>query len=84
LASNCIRHTDSDFDLGINLTDDEIESRRLTAKRETQLWMPAPTDSCGRGLQIIDMFATQWGDDGKAGKGKTVWFSVALQAAPAV
>jgi hypothetical protein len=44
---------------------------------------PARTDPSGRGLQIIDMFSTAWGHETRPGKGKTVWFSVMLEAATA-
>jgi anti-sigma regulatory factor (Ser/Thr protein kinase) len=84
LASNCIRHTDSDFDLTISQTGDEIrvEATDCGGGRPT-MRSPAPTDPSGRGLQIIDMFSTSWGHDSLRGKGKTVWFSVTLESARA-
>jgi Histidine kinase-like ATPase domain len=84
LASNCIRHTSSDFELTISQTGGEIrvEASDLEGD-EPRMRTPAPSDPSGRGLQIIDMFATAWGHESGPGKGKTVWFSVNLEAARA-
>jgi len=83
LASNCVRHTDSDFDLTISKTGKEIRVEATDCGAgEPRMRTPAPTDPSGRGLQIVDMFSTAWGYDSLAGKGKTVWFSVALDPSP--
>jgi anti-sigma regulatory factor (Ser/Thr protein kinase) len=84
LASNCIRHTDSDFDLTISQIGDEIRVEATDCGGGVPtMRTPAPTDPSGRGLQIIDMFSTTWGHETRPGKGKTVWFSVMLEAATA-
>lgn len=81
LASNCIRHTESGFDLCVTVTAAgirvEVTDRGGGRPRVRH---PAPTDPTGRGLQIVDMLATDWGVEAVAGDGKTVWFSVAAQA----
>lgn len=83
LATNCIRHTDSGFELTISQTHGEI---RVEAKDcgsgQPIMRRPAVTDPSGRGLQIIDMFSTAWGHESRRG-GKIVWFSVSLEAAVA-
>jgi anti-sigma regulatory factor (Ser/Thr protein kinase) len=82
LASNCIRHTDSDFELTIRQVGDEIRVEATDCGGGVPtMRMPAPTDPSGRGLQIIDMFSTAWGHEERSGKGKTVWFSVMREAA---
>lgn len=80
LASNCIRHTDSGFELTITQTAAEIrvESTDLGAGEPT-MRAPAPSDPSGRGLQIIDMFSDAWGYESRSGQGKTVWFTLAVR-----
>ena len=36
---------------------------------------PAPTDTSGRGLRIVDMLCSAWGVE-RDGVGKIVWFAV--------
>jgi anti-sigma regulatory factor (Ser/Thr protein kinase) len=83
LATNCVRHTDSDFELTISQTGGEIrvEARDCGGGRPT-MRTPAVTDPSGRGLQIIDIFSTAWGHESRPG-GKVVWFSLSLEAATA-
>jgi anti-sigma regulatory factor (Ser/Thr protein kinase) len=84
LASNCVRHTDSDFDLTISQIGDEIcVEASDCGGGEPRMRTPAPTDPSGRGLQIVDMFATSWGHESRPGEGKTVWFRVSLNVATA-
>jgi anti-sigma regulatory factor (Ser/Thr protein kinase) len=81
LASNCIRHTDSAFDLTISHTRDEIRVEATDrGAGEPRMRTPGPTDPNGRGLQIIDMLAAAWGVQRTSGHGKTVWLTVTLRA----
>jgi len=83
LASNCILHTNSSFDLKIRRSADEIRIEATDGGRgEPVLRSPGPSDASGRGLQIIDMLASAWGIDPLREGGKTVWFRLAA-AAPA-
>lgn len=77
LATNCIRHTDSGFDLTITRTgrDIRVEARDRAGGSPT-MGSPAPTDPSGRGLKIIDMLAARWGVRPDTPKGKTVWFTI--------
>ena len=80
LASNCIRHTDSGFELTVTQTAAEIRVQATDlGGGEPTMRTPAPTDPSGRGLQIIDMFSDAWGYENHAGEGKTVWFTVAVR-----
>jgi anti-sigma regulatory factor (Ser/Thr protein kinase) len=83
LATNCIRHTESGFELTISQTGEEI-CVEVTDRGsgEPELRTPALTDTSGRGLQIVDIFSTAWGHESRGGR-KTVWFRVSLEATTA-
>jgi serine/threonine-protein kinase RsbW len=82
LATNCIRHTDSAFDLTI------IQSGRVIRVEATDyddvgkptMRSPQPTDPSGRGLRIVDALAAAWGVEHRSAPGKTVWFTVVARA----
>jgi anti-sigma regulatory factor (Ser/Thr protein kinase) len=81
LASNCVRHTDSGFELTIIQSGAEIRVEAAdTGGGKPTMRTPGPTDPDGRGLQIVDIFASAWGIDRPAAGGKTVWFELATQA----
>jgi serine/threonine-protein kinase RsbW len=78
LATNCIRHTDSAFELTIirRGTEIRVEARDRAGGTPT-MRSPEPTDPSGRGLKIIDMLSAGWGVSSDSGEGKTVWFTIA-------
>jgi anti-sigma regulatory factor (Ser/Thr protein kinase) len=77
LASNCVRHTDSGFDLTIIQTRHEIRVEATDhGDGEPSMRSPKPTDPTGRGLQIVDMLAADWGFEHRPASGKTVWFTI--------
>ena len=81
LATNCIRHTDSGFDLTI--IQDSGRIRVEASDRgagEPRKQSPGPTDPSGRGLQIVDVLSTDWGCDHRPDVGKTVWFTIDFRA----
>jgi anti-sigma regulatory factor (Ser/Thr protein kinase) len=82
LATNCIRHTDSAFDLTIIQSGPEIrvEATDYDAGAPT-MRSPRPTDPSGRGLRIVDVLAAAWGVEHRSGRGKTVWFTLVVPAA---
>lgn len=81
LASNCIRHTDTGFDLTITRTAAEIRVEATDrGSGKPMVRDPGPSDPDGRGLQIIDMLASSWGFHPLPEGGKTVWFALASQA----
>ncbi len=83
LATNCIRHTDSGFDLTIMRSGDDIRVEATDHAGGTPtMRSPKPTDPSGRGLKIIDMLSAGWGVDAVADDGKTVWFTI-IDRAPA-
>jgi anti-sigma regulatory factor (Ser/Thr protein kinase) len=77
LATNCIRHTDSGFELTIIRTGRDIRIEATDGAGGTpEMRSPKPTDPSGRGLKIIDMLSAEWGVDHRGATGKTVWFTV--------
>jgi anti-sigma regulatory factor (Ser/Thr protein kinase) len=85
LASNCIRHTATGFELTITRSAREIRIEATdVGGGEPRKRSPQPTDPSGRGLQIVDMLSTDWGCQPRPGGGKTVWFTVEAAIAPAV
>ena len=83
LATNCIRHTNSGFDLTIIRSGDNIRVEATDHAGGTPtMRSPEPTDPSGRGLKIIDMLSAGWGVQSESGVGKTVWFTIA-DTAPA-
>jgi hypothetical protein len=82
LATNCIRHTDSAFDLTIIRAAGDIHVEATDAAPGTPaMGSPKPTDLSGRGLRIVDMLSTRWGVERGGGPGKTVWFTI-CEASP--
>lgn len=81
LASNCIRHTDSRFEVAVTRTEGEIRVEATDRGRgQPVVRTPEPTDPSGRGLQIVDMLAADWGVELLPEEGKTVWFTVLVPA----
>lgn len=82
LATNCIRHTDSGFELTITRSGSDIRVEATDHAGGTPtMRSPKPTDPSGRGLKIIDMLSGGWGVDQSPDSGKTVWFTISDAAA---
>jgi anti-sigma regulatory factor (Ser/Thr protein kinase) len=77
LATNCIRHSQSAFEVVIDRTqaDVRIEVSDRAGGTPT-VRSPGPEDPRGRGLKIVEMLSEDWGVDYHAGDGKTVWFVI--------
>jgi anti-sigma regulatory factor (Ser/Thr protein kinase) len=77
LATNCVQHAQSDFEL-------EIEHRSGTIRVEARdrgsghptLRSPTPREPTGRGLRVVEALSESWGIEPMT-EGKTVWFTVA-------
>lgn len=80
LASNCIRHTHTGFELTIIQDASEIRVEATDRGGGTPTKRdPGLSDPDGRGLQIVDMLASGWGFD-PVEEGKMVWFTVPSEA----
>ncbi|MCA1682429.1 MAG: ATP-binding protein [Actinobacteria bacterium] len=86
LATNCVRHTDSGFELTITVTTREVRVEAADCGGgDPTMQSPTPSDLSGRGLRIVDMLAGAWGVERlPVGPGKTVWFTLDVQAADVV
>jgi anti-sigma regulatory factor (Ser/Thr protein kinase) len=81
LATNCIRHTNTAFDISIARLRGEIRIEVTDRAGGTPtMRRPAPTDPTGRGLQIVDMLSKDWGVEQRTKAGKTVWFTLGTSA----
>jgi anti-sigma regulatory factor (Ser/Thr protein kinase) len=84
LATNCIKHTDGGFDLTVIHDSDGIRVEAADhGPGDPNVRSPEPTEPSGRGLQIIDLLADEWGYERRPGSGKTVWFTLAAPVAAA-
>jgi DNA-binding NarL/FixJ family response regulator len=76
LASNGIRHADSDLDVriavGARSVRVEVADHDATAP---VIVSAGPTDLGGRGMRIVDEMATRWGVEHRR-TGKSVWFEL--------
>jgi anti-sigma regulatory factor (Ser/Thr protein kinase) len=84
LATNCIRHSDSAFDVLIDRTRSDVRVEVSDRSGGTPtVRSPGPEEPRGRGLRIVEMLSQEWGVDYRSGDGKTVWFvlSTAAQSA---
>jgi anti-sigma regulatory factor (Ser/Thr protein kinase) len=80
LATNSIRHAETDFEVGIDLTPAAIRVEVTDGgDGEPVVRAPEPTAPSGRGLYIVEQLSDDWGirpaPDGDA---KTVWFTIAI------
>lgn len=83
LATNCVRHTSSEFTVRIDAAPDKVRVDVTDSGRGTPtIKAPPPTEPTGRGLRIVDLLADRWGimsDDPSFDK--TVWFEIANRPA---
>ena len=80
LATNSVRHAESEFEVGIDRTPDAIRIEVTDAGPGSPVVRsPDPAGPSGRGLYIVEQLADEWGVRRADGTGeKTVWFTVAL------
>ncbi len=76
LATNCVQHARSEFELTIELSAAEIrvEARDCGGGRPA-LRSPGPLEPTGRGLRVVQALAASWGIEPRDA-GKSVWFTV--------
>jgi anti-sigma regulatory factor (Ser/Thr protein kinase) len=76
LATNCVRHAHSDFELAIHDSRDEIRVEVSdNGQGHPTLRSPTPQEHSGRGLLIVEELSTSWGTI-PSPNGKLVWFTL--------
>jgi anti-sigma regulatory factor (Ser/Thr protein kinase) len=84
LAANAVRHTGSHFTVTIDRSDDLIRVAVSDGGPGSPIVRnPEPVEPSGRGLQIVQALAADWGVVPAANPpGKTVWFTVPAETTP--
>jgi anti-sigma regulatory factor (Ser/Thr protein kinase) len=80
LATNAVRHGGSDFEVLVELTDDELYVEIADSGGGSPTVRRAlPLDASGRGLHIVESLSDKWGvRPATSGLGKIVWFTLSL------
>ena len=77
LATNCVLHAKTEFDLSISAFDDQFcVEVRDGSHLPPVFGSPGGQQAGGRGLAIADTLSTEWGVEWRGGEEKVVWFSV--------
>lgn len=75
LATNCVRHAHTDFELAIHSQGQIRVEVRDTNLGRPMLRSPRPEEPSGRGLRIVEAMSDTWGIT-LSSTGKTVWFAL--------
>lgn len=77
LATNSVRHADSEFSVAVAVTRRQIRVEVSDAGSGVPIRRSTtPADLSGRGLAIVEKLASEWGVRRSRSGGKTVWFTV--------
>jgi two-component sensor histidine kinase len=77
LATNCVLHARTDFELTIGRTQGELRVEVSDGVSTPPVRQLVPQAQSGRGLQIVELLADAWGVTTGA-HGKTVWFTLSV------
>jgi anti-sigma regulatory factor (Ser/Thr protein kinase) len=80
LATNCVLHARTDFELAIQSRGEIRVEVRDTGPGQPVPQSPKPQEPSGRGLRIVEAMSSTWGVV-PSRDGKTVWFTLAEQPA---
>jgi len=75
LATNCVRHAQTDFELAVRSGEHVRVEVRDAGEGRPRVLSPASREPTGRGLLIVEAMSATWGVIPDAG-GKTVWFTL--------
>ena len=78
LVTNAVLHAATPFDVTVAMDDGGVRVTVVdgAGAHAPQVQHPAPTDTNGRGLLIVEHLATAWGTDDTDHGGKAVWFTL--------
>jgi len=79
LATNCVMHARTDFDLVVDSTDDIRVEVSDTGPGRPELLTPGSRQRTGRGLRIVEALSDGWGVTARDNGGYTVWFTLPRQ-----
>jgi anti-sigma regulatory factor (Ser/Thr protein kinase) len=78
LATNSLRHAGTGFQVRVDRSSEEVRVEVVDRGGGVPaVRSPAPSDTSGRGLRIVENFADNWGVRSSP-PGKAVWFTLAL------
>jgi anti-sigma regulatory factor (Ser/Thr protein kinase) len=81
LATNCVRHANTGFEMTIH-SDGQIRVEvRDTGEGRPRLLSPTSREISGRGLRVVEAMSDAWGVI-PASNGKAVWFTLSQRDAP--
>jgi anti-sigma regulatory factor (Ser/Thr protein kinase) len=75
LATNCVLHAHSDFELAIDPHGEIRVEVSDSGPGQPRLLSPSSRDLTGRGLRIVETMSADWGVR-RTRRGKTVWFTL--------
>ncbi len=83
LVTNAVRHAATEFELHLHIDELGVTVAVVDHDRThpPRLQHPGPTDTHGRGLQIVDQLASDWGSEPVGPDAKQVWFCCRAAAA---
>ena len=76
LATNCVMHARTDFDLKVDANDDIRIEVSDTGPGQPELLTPGSRQRTGRGLRIVEALSEGWGVTARDSGGYTVWFTL--------
>ncbi len=75
LASNCVRHAQTDFEVRISALEEVRIEVHDSGSGEPRVLSPSVREPTGRGLRIVDAMSHRWGVIDQPA-GKVVWFTI--------
>jgi serine/threonine-protein kinase RsbW len=75
LASNCVRHAETDFEVRICTREEVRIEVRDSGTGSPRVLSPTPSEPSGRGLMIVEAMSRRWGVISEP-TGKVVWFTL--------
>ena len=78
LVTNAVRHAATPFEITVEVEDEGVRVAVIDVDVDhgPRMLRPAPDDTNGRGLLLVDQLSAVWGSD-RVGRGKAVWFTLA-------